>query len=430
VIRGIRLEGKKDATLLVWTLKRFDPPAQVRIPIGNNLTSVNPGDKVKAGDLIAEPANAQSVAVHASISGTVTAVRSSSHPFFDSAEAVEIESDKQDLKCDGFGTERAGWDKLSSEELLSLFQSHGLVNLGAEMVPVHVKAAAQVSKLIINACEPEPYLTCEHALMMSHPVEILKGAEILRKAMGAEQVLIVTQDNKTEAAELLKSKIYFQKWKHFEVQIIPSVYPAGTDPMLRRQFGHEPIEIFNAATAYAVHEAVVFQKPLIERPVTVGGECFIEPKNVWARLGTEFETLVKYARGFLRQPGKVVAGGPMTGKAQGNLKASLVPGLPGLLALPEETVKEEETHSCIRSGRCVEVCPVEISPVMITLAAERGLFQMAAEYGADACIQCGNCTYICPTKRPMAEWLRMAQRPPAKAPRLARRVKKKILIGA
>ena len=392
-MQGIRLEGKKDATTLVWTLKRFDPPPKVCIPI-NGAPLVRVGDKVKTGQKIAEPTDSQSVSVHASLSGNITAIDIFPHPFLGRSQAIEIESDKQDQKIPGFGTERPAWQRLGPEELLTLFQDSGLVDLDLETTPVHLKALP-APKLILNACEPEPYLTCEHALMMSHPLEILKGAEILRKAAGAEEVVIVTQDDKREAAEILKSKIYFLKWPHVQVQMTPSIYPA--------QF-----EAFNIATAFAVYEAVVLQKPFIERAVTVGGECLIEPKNVWARMGTDFETLIKYARGFLRQPGKVLAGGPMTGAAQNSLAAAVTPGLPGLLALPEELVKPEQVEPCIRCGLCAAACPVDISPAMITLAAEQDLFELAKDYGAEACIECGNCTYVCPSKRPMLELVQYA----------------------
>lgn len=433
MIRGIRLEGKKEATLLVWTLKRFDPPSKVRLFLKQSENSfavpcVAAGDKVKAGEKIADPSNANSVAVHASLSGTITAVETFQHPVLGRAEAIEIESDKQDHKIPGLGAERRGWEQLAAEDLRNLYQESGLVELTLEMTPLHLKTEKSVKKLVLNACEPEPYLTSEHALMMSHPVEILKGVEILRRSLGAEEIVIITQDNKVEVAELLKSKIYFLKWKHVEVRVIPSVYPAGTSSMLQRVLNAEmpSFEIFNVATAFAVYEAIVLQKPLIERAMTVGGECLIEPKNVWARLGTDFEMLTKYAKNFLRQPGKVVLNGPMAGQAIESLQGSLIPGIQGLLALAEETVQEGQTESCIRSGRCIEVCPVEISPVMISLAAEQNLFEMAADYGAALCIACGNCTYICPSKRPMADLIRYAAKGPQKKTPPVRR-KKKVL---
>lgn len=403
--RGIRLEGKKEATILVWTLKRFDPPAKVRITADVPIVSL--GDKVKTGQKISEPSDLQSVARHASISGTVTAMDS---------DAIEIESDKLDQKIASFGAERQGWDQLGPEALRSLFQDFGLVDLDAGMTPVHLKTAPKVQTLVLNACEPEPYLTSEHALMMGHPLEILKGAEILRKALGAQEIILLTQENKLEVAELFKSKIFFLKWNHARVEVIPNIYPP--------HFSYPDAITFNVATAFAVYEAIVFQKPLIERAMTVGGECLIEPKNVWARMGTEFDVLIKYAKGFLRQPGKIIWGGPMAGRALENLQTTVTPGMQGLLALPEELVKPEQVEPCIRCSKCVDACPVDISPALITLAAEQEQFALAMDYGAETCIECGNCSYVCPSKRPMVELIQYARnqnrrREPKKPRRLA-----------
>lgn len=414
MIQGIRLEGKKEATLLVWTLKRLDPPKKVRIPLRQSAdvfskARVSPGDKIRTGEVLADPANPQSVFIHSSVTGTVTAITLVPHPFLGAVEAVEIETALHEQKTVEFGIERKQWEQLSSEELLKLFQESGLLDMEPDMTPVHALASRKVKTLILNACEPEPYQTCEHALMMSHSPEILKGGEILRKACGAERLLVVIQDDKLEVAETIKSKIFLSKWKHVEIEIVPTLYPHGKESMIRRKYAKESASIFNVATAYAVYEAVVNQKPFIERVVTVGGECVLEPKNIWARVGMDFEAAIKSGKGFLRPPGKVIMGGPMAGIAQENLEAPVTAGVQAVLALPEELTRPRTEESCIRSGECVTVCPVEIHPAFITLAVEQGQMDLARDYGVDACIECGNCTYICPSKRPMADLLRLGK---------------------
>lgn len=164
----------------------------------------------------------------------------------------------------------------------------------------------------------------------------------------------------------------------------------------------------NVATAYAVYEAIVLQKPLVERAVTVGGECVGQSQNVWIPLGTSFEESFKFCRGFLREPRRVIMGGPMRGKSQATLAVMVTANTQAILALPKEIVVTEEVQPCIRCHRCVEVCPVGISPVMITLAAEKELFDIARAWGVEACIECGCCSYICPAKRPMVELIRYA----------------------
>ena len=419
---GLRLDWKKEATLLAWTLRRSAPPSKVRIFL--NLPAapasrpcVETGESVRVGQTIARPGGPHSVAVHASISGVVSAIQKFLHPYGGEAEAIEIQSDSKDEKMPGLGEERKNWESLEPEELKKIFQECGLVQMRESMVPLHVKAGrGKKSKtLILNGCESEPYVTSAHALMMSHPVEILKGAEIFRKALSAERVHFVIEDNKLEVAELLQSKVYFLKWKHFDTSILPALYPQDNEKVLGRRFsaggrqaGGEAPEILDVTSAFAVWEAVARQKPLYERPLTVGGECVIEPKNFWARNGTPLEALFKNAKGLLRQPEKVILGGPMRGHLQKLLDIPILKGTTALLALPREITGTGEEEPCIRCGRCVEACPVEISPVMITLAAERNLFELAKEYGAGECTECGNCGFVCPSRRPMLELIRRA----------------------
>ena len=417
---GIRLDGKKEASLLDGVIRRPDPPAKVRIPLTLTLSPqgrgkgegilppvpcVGIGTHVRTGEVIAQPEDARSAALHASISGEVTAIGRFPDPLHGESEAIEIQSDHRDEKIPGMGYERTGWQNLPSAELLEIFRDSGLVELEGEMTPLHVKAGRalleKTQTLILNACEPEPYVTSGYALAMAHPVEILKGAEILRRAACAGRVVIAVEENKLELVELLRSKIYFLKWKEFEVKPLPPLYPT---PLPFSSATH-------AATAFAVYEAVAFQKPLYERVVTVGGECVAQPKNVWARTGTSFGDLIKTCRGLLREPRKVLMGGPMKGLAQATLDVPVLKSTSAVLALPKETAKPEEIEPCIRCGRCVEACPVEISPVMITLAAERDLFDIAHEYGAESCIECGNCAYVCPAKRPMVELIRYGASP-------------------
>ncbi|MBU3758914.1 MAG: RnfABCDGE type electron transport complex subunit C [Candidatus Omnitrophica bacterium] len=437
-MRGIKLDGKKDPTLITWTIKRLRQPARVRIALrqgGRDLAvpCVRHDDSVKAGQVIALPADDFSTPLHASVSGKVMAVGTFAHPFLEDAQAIEIVGDGRGETAPGVGTERLGWESLDRAQLAPLFRQAGLVTMDEAMVPLHVLAqeslTARVRTLVINLCEPEPYVTSEQALAMSHALEIIQGAEILRKAFGAEKITAVLTEDKIQAAELLKSKIYFLKWGHVDVRVLPLVYPQGLDvPLaetllerklklpaewhrggtpqdkglaLHRVFRSEGLEILNGASAFAAHEAIVLQKPLFERAVTVGGECVMEPKNLWAPLGLSFQDVFKAAKGLMRDPAKVIAGGPMQGRFQAGLEAMLVKGIPALLALPPEAAPDPAASACIHCGLCIDVCPENLSPVMITLASESGLYEEAASWNAADCIRCGNCTYICPSKRPM-----------------------------
>lgn len=408
-IRSIVLPGKKEASLLNWTLRRPVAPARVRIPldVSGALPCVSIGQRVRTGEKIAEPSSESGVAVHASLSGEVAAIDFFDHPLFGTSQAIEIISDTRDEKMPAIGQAREQWEFLPQETLLKIFQDAGLVDeeTGKGLHAFAFESAGPT--LILSGCEPEPYVTSSHALMLAHPVEILRGAEILRKAFGAEKILIVVETSKEEIAETLKSKLYFLKWEHASLQMIPNRYPLGQALFLKKQFG-EDFLVFNVGTAFAAYEAVALQKPFYERATTVAGECVIEPKNLWARTGASLDSLIKACRGFMRAPRKLVINGPMKGRALEHLNFPVTKQTTAVLALPHEIARPENVQACTQCGDCVENCPAGISPVMIALASERNYFELADEYGAKQCVECGICSYVCSSDRPMLQLIRYA----------------------
>lgn len=403
----LKLEGKKDPFFLAWTIQRPSAPSKIVIPLKQfsgteAVPCVEEGQRVLTGQVIANPKKNSDVYVHSSISGKVSRIFSGQHPVYGKSKAIEIISDGLDEKAPDFLKERAGWEKLTREDILKIFQESGLVDMTLAGEPLHRKLDQKFSGLILNACESQPYLASNYCLMMSHPLEILKGAEILKKVLGIQSFVLVTEEDKREAAELFKSKIYFLKWDHADVVMLPQGYPDDEKIMPKRMQKSSAVTL-DLACAYAVYEAVVLQKPLIERVVTIAGECVVEPKNVLIRLGADLQTAFKYAKGLMREPRKIIMGGPMSGVTQAKQDLPVIAGTSGLLALPKEVAKPEQADPCIRCGKCIEACPVDISPAMISLAAENDLFKLAQDYGAGLCIECGNCSYVCPAKRPMTE---------------------------
>ena len=401
---GIKLEGKKDATLIPWSSARPSPPKKVRFPLSNqslpvfhdfNSPGLTPGyrplvqtgDHVRLGEKIAE--SDQKIGLHASVSGKVAEINS----------VIEILSDGKDEPITQFIPRGINWESLSKDELKQTLSDSG--------IELPVKESPKT--LILNACESEPYLTSDHSLLMSHPVEILKAAEILLKVFEAKNVILVLEDNKEEVAEVMKSKIFFHTWSKTRVEVLPTRYPQEDETILISTFAQgERACVLDMATVYAVYEAVVLQKPFYERIVTISGECVAQPRNFWIRIGTSAEDAVKYARGFLRKPEKVILGGPMRGTLTPNLSVPVLKDTRAILGLPRELTRPESIEPCIRCNRCVESCPVDLSPVMITLASERGLFDLTREYDSHLCIECGNCSYVCPAKRPMVELIQYA----------------------
>jgi len=413
---GIRLERKKDASLLNWNLKRPYPPEKIRVPIPfDSLPCVHVGEALHVGQKLAEAQGAHGVSVHAGVAGLVEKI--SVFPDPRGSETLMIEIRRQgETKPLPAPEIRKGWEELSGKELLWALQHSGLVTTDPQMEPVHAKLLRHggAKTLAINVCEPEPYVTCEQVLTMSHPLEILRGAELLRKACNAGKLLFVVEKPNLETIELIKSKIYFLKWSHAEVRTVPALYPEGLETTLLQALfpgEEEKAVVFSASTAFAVYEAVALGKPFYERVVTVGGECVVEPRSLWLPLGISFHDAIHACKGVMREPHKVLMGGPMAGTAQGTTEVPVIAGATAILALPKEVAKEDPEALCIRCNLCADHCPAGLVPSMITLAAEQKEFTVAEAWNAASCIECGVCSYVCPSKRPMLELIRLARDP-------------------
>lgn len=426
-MRGLKLDDKKASTLVTWTIKRSLPPNKVVLSCRQYdgqyaKPVVQIGEKVFVGDKIADATQPYHVPLFASLSGQVTAIEKKAAASGGEELCIEITSEGRDEKV---SFETIEWEHFSGDEILERIQNAGIIGLSGSGMPVHAKIKKAKTKpidlLIINACESEPYATSEHALMMSHPLEILKGAEMLRRALSAREVVIATEDNKLEPAELLKSKIFFLRWQSYRLQIFPSKYPQGAEEVLvpavlaalknPKENNFAPsVYVQNISTTYAIYEAVALGKPFYERAVTVGGECVAEAKNAWVRNGMMIPDILKIARGLLREPGALVMGGPMRGDQAMNVEAPVASYIKSVLALPKEIIARFTNEPCIFCGLCKEVCPVDVEPSMIGLAMERGVLEKFYIEESQKCIGCGNCSFICPAKRTMRFYVESAAR--------------------
>jgi len=411
---GIHLERKKEASLLNWNLKRPHPPEKIRVPIPEkSLPCVRVGEKVQTGQKISEAQGVHGVSVHAGMAGIIEKI--AAFPDALGGESLMVEIRRQgEPKTLPAPEMRKGWEDLPVKEILWALQHSGVVTTDPVMEPLHSKLQrhAEGHTVIINGCEPEPYITCEQVLMMSQPVEILKGAELIRKACGAKKIIFALEKPNLETIELIKSKIYFLKWDHVEVRTVPALYPQGIESTLLQTWfpgREEEAIVIPASTAFSAYEAVALGKPFYERVVTVGGECVVEPRSLWLPIGVSFQDAIRTCKGTMREPQKVLMGGPMAGTAQTTLEVPVMAGTNAILGLPPEVVREAPEEPCIRCNRCVDSCPVSLSPAMITLAAEQKEFEIAAEWGASDCIECGNCAFVCPSKRPMLDLIRLAR---------------------
>jgi electron transport complex protein RnfC len=402
------------------------PPKIARLPLQQHIGApakpvVEVGQHVKRGQLIAEPGGYVSAAVHATVSGKITAIRPLPHPFGSKLPAIEIESDTWDTPFEE--TVSIGdVESLTPDQIIEAVHRAGIVGMGGAAFPTHVKLkppkGVSIQTLILNGAECEPYLTCDFRVMLERPDDVVAGARLLQKAVSAKRIVIGIEANKEEAIETMSEAA--RDFSDIAVESVEVKYPQGSELQLIKALvdtelpkSKLPLEagfvVQNVVTALAVFEAVTKGKPLYERVVTVSGDGVKEPGNFLVRLGTSFGELLKQAGGVVEDTAKVIMGGPMMGLAQHTLEAPVIKGTSGIVVLREEEVEIAEALACVRCARCETHCPAGLATARIGLAAEFGKFEIAEGLKVMECIECGCCSYVCPSKRPMTHYMRAAK---------------------
>ncbi|MFH1731212.1 MAG: electron transport complex subunit RsxC [Planctomycetota bacterium] len=373
---------------------------------------VEKGDAVKKGQVIGEARGFVSAVIHSPVSGKVKAVEPRPHPLGQKAPAVIIENDGNDEWLDGANEERdtAG---MAGGDIREEIRKAGIVGMGGATFPTHVKLSPMdgkpITDLVINCAECEPYLTCDYRQMLEQAGEIVGGLELLMKATAAPKGWIAVESNKPDAYEALEAAAAAAGEGAISVELLEVKYPQGaehqiTAALLGREIpsGGLPIDIGvicqNTATAVAVNDAIRFNKPLIERALTVTGEGVENPANYLVPLGTPLGEILGRA-GLKDGANKLIIGGPMMGLAQYTSDVAVTKGTSGILALTGADAYEPE--ACIRCGRCVEVCPWRLVPSYLSIICEaRNIDAIKASDIMD-CKECGCCTYVCPSRRPI-----------------------------
>ncbi len=386
---------------------------------------VKEGDMVRAGQMIGEPGGFVSAAVHASISGKVTAVLPHLHPAMPSlVPTVVIETPEGEASDGGSWPGSSDWSGLTVDELRSRIREAGVVGLGGAAFPTHVKLTPpkekKIDALILNGVECEPYLTADHRLMLEQADAVIGGTRILLKILGLAKAYLGIEGNKPDAIAFLAERCRALK---APVEVVPLKvkYPQGAEKqlikaILKREVpsGGLPFDVGvvvqNVGTVAAVYDAVVRGKPLIDRILTVTGAGVKEPKNLRVRIGTPFADLIAYCGGFTSEDGerKIVMGGPMMGLAQYSLEVPVVKGTSGILVM-QGSVRAGRETPCIKCGRCVAICPVYLMPNRISDYAEIDKFDECNAYGVRDCIECGACAYVCDVKRPIVHLVKYAK---------------------
>ncbi|MBM4053066.1 MAG: electron transport complex subunit RsxC [Planctomycetes bacterium] len=381
---------------------------------------VNKGDVVKIGQIIGEAQGFISSNVHASVGGKVVDVSPYPHPVTGiKSQAVVIENSGDEGWAEALNVEQ-DIENITPEEIKQRVLSAGIVGLGGATFPTHVKLTPPKDKIIdtivMNGAECEPYLTCDHHVMRSNTNEVLQGLRLVMKCIGCKKAHIGIESNKQDVYTTFKNILANDH--AIKIDLLEVKYPQGAEhqlikALLNREFKPTqlPMEVgvvvINVATAVAIYNAVKFNRPLIERIVTVTGNGVNKPQNLLVRIGTPVRDLLEIAEPSA-DINKIIFGGPMMGIAQGNVdNAVTVKGTGGILALKNQP--QYTSHACIRCGRCVSSCPYGLNPSELSIIGESRNVSLALENNVLECKECGCCSYICPAKRPIVHHIKFAK---------------------
>ncbi len=384
---------------------------------------VEKGQKVKVGELLAKAGGFVSANVHAPFSGTITKIDATTDAWGMRMPAIfmDVEGDEWVETIDRSDAIKRDCP-LEAKEIVDKIAAAGIVGLGGACFPTHVKLLPPPGKkaevLIVNGVECEPYLTCDHQLMLEHGEEIIIGIQILMKALGINRAIIGIEKNKPDAIDYMKQLA--AKALGIEVKPLKLKYPQGgekqlIDACIGRQVpsGALPIEVGavvdNVATIYAVYEAVQKNKPLISRVMTVTGKSLSKPGNYSVRFGTPLSDVVALAGGVPEDTGKIIGGGPMMGRAMNNIDMPANKRVSGLLFLPENESRRAEVENCIRCAKCVSACPMGLEPYLLSKQAALGMWDEMEKHSIMDCIECGCCMFTCPSHRPLLDYVRMGK---------------------
>ncbi len=401
-------------------------PSRLVIPLSQHVGNrakpiVQVGERVLKGQKIGRPEGRTSSAVHASTSGTVSAIDTQLVAHYSGLPdlCVTIIPDGKDEWIEHSGVD---YSQTPHSELRHLLRKAGVVGLGGAVFPSDLKTDShhhKVTTLVLNGAECEPYITCDDMLMRERAADILRGAEVLRDLLHATEVLIGIEDNKPEAVAAMQQAVEDGKHQRMEVIVVPTMYPSGGAKQLiclltgievaagvrSTEMG---VQCFNVATAYSVWRALAHGEPLISRIVTVTGNVE-HAQNFDVLIGTPLNELVAQA-GSKPDTNRHIMGGPMMGVdlpsgLVGITKATncIIESSPALFPPPPPALP------CIRCTRCADVCPADLQPQDLYWFAKSNNFGKAQEFSLFDCIECGACAYVCPSYIPLVQYYRYAK---------------------
>ena len=411
------VEGKEPSEQLA--LVRFPEPKTVVIPLSMHLGApanaiVAVGDTVKVGQKIGEAAGFISAPVHSSVSGTVVAIEERAHASRGKCLSIVIESDGKGEIHESVKPNKP-LDELTPDEIIEIVKNAGIVGMGGAGFPTYVKLkpGKPIDSILLNGCECEPLLTADHRVLLEYADDIIFGLKAMIKTVGANKGIIVIEDNKPDAVELMQAKT--ADIDNIELCVAKTKYPQGAEKMLIKRVtgkmvpsGGLPADVgcvvANISTTKAIADAIKTGMPLIERVTTVTGPHIPNPGNFIVKIGTSAADLVAACGGIQGTDVAVKAGGPMMGFVQETLDTPIMKGSNGIIAIDTD---HSEPVECIKCGRCVDVCPMELKPLYFAkLVGDPAALK---ERNIMDCMECRCCEYICSSKIPLVNLIKIGK---------------------
>lgn len=404
-----------------WTenkkIKQLKPPKYIILPMNMHIGAeaqvvVSIGEKVKIGTLIGKKMDFISANIHSSVSGEVTKIEKKQLGNNETTVVV-IKNNFKDTTV---------YDNLCGDSLAQLVESAGIVGMGGAGFPTNVKLALKknqkIKTLIINAAECEPNVTADRRLIIENTTEFIKGIQKIQKKMHVKKCVIAIEESSHRTIACLKRKV--ASTRGIQLHILPNHYPQGAEKIVIKAVtdrelpaGKLPIDLsillLNVSTVFAISQVIHKNKPVIERVVTVSGSPLKSPANFNVRIGTPIEHLIDACGGFKVIPGKLLNGGPMMGKLIYSLDEPVTKTTSLILALHPKESKIEKASNCIRCTSCINVCPINLQPLLIHNAYQKSDIETLKSLGVENCIDCGACTYICPSKINLVQDIRAAK---------------------
>ncbi len=409
---GVHPSERKEFTEHI-ALQRFPDPETVVIPLSMHAGApsnpvVQVGDTVKVGQVIGESAGFISAPVHSSVSGTVTAIENHGHATRGECMSVVIKSDGKNTLHESVKPHKS-LDELTPDEIIEIVRDSGIVGMGGAGFPTSVKLKPNkpIDAVLLNGCECEPLLTADHRVLLEFADDVIFGLKAIVKTVDAKKGIIVIEDNKPDAIELLQAKT--ADIENIEVVVAKTKYPQGAEKMLiKRVMGRQvprgglPADVgavvSNISTTKAIADAIQKGMPLVERVVTVTGERLKNPGNYIVKIGTNTKDLIDYCGGITGDDVTIKAGGPMMGFVLSDTNVPIMKGSNGIIVVDTDHTAEQP---CIKCGRCADVCPMELSPLYFAKFADEENWQGMKDKSVMDCIECRCCEYICSSKIPL-----------------------------